>query len=271
MKKYLPYANYLAAACGIAAGLLQKWALSGGADSKGLYPAAHPGWIGYLVVSIAATVALFLMTRHCGKNGSWSANFPCDLKETDNFYLGFAKICFRGAGYALAAVGVGIYSIRLTPGVSTLQAISYWGGFLCAAALLLLSAQCFCRKAPTPLIHLAPCLFFTLQLVLMGKQYGNETQLMVYLPAFVAFGVSALASYELAGFAVADGNRKKSLFLSLTAATLCFAAAVGGQPIFAALGAWHLMSHCSLTEPAEEEPVEEPVEEPKEETEETEL
>lgn len=253
MKKYL---NYIAAAAGIAGALLHRWTLSVGTDANGLYPTAHPGWIGYLLVMAAATAVLFLLTRDCGKNGSWNANFPRfptqDAPNSPRYFFDVAKFFFSGAGYALAALGILLSCKDMTPGTDLLQAIAYWGGLLCGIVMLILCAQFCAGKTPTALLHLLPCLYFALQLFLVGKASSNETQLLRILPQVLAFAFSALASYELAGFSVGIGNRCRSLFWSLCAAVFCFAAVPGGNRFFLALGLWHLLSHCRLTEPASE-------------------
>ncbi len=245
MKKYLPFANYLAAGAGIVASLLYKWALSVGPDSKGLYPAAHPGWIGYLLIIVAVTAAIFCLTRSCGAHPGWAGNFaggPLPI-----------------LGHAAAACGILIYSLPLLQN----DRIGLFCGVLglCSAGALGAMAIALLRKKnPPTLLFLLPCLFFALLLVLFGKQYGSETQLVRYLPQFLAFSASSLACYELAGFGAEAGNRKKSLFWSLTATALCFAAA-SSQWFFAALGLWHLLSHCLLAEPSPEVTVEETIEE----------
>ena len=50
MKKLYPYFNFIVAGFGIAGALLRMWLLSAGTDARGLYPANHPGWIGYLIL-----------------------------------------------------------------------------------------------------------------------------------------------------------------------------------------------------------------------------
>ena len=248
MKKYLPYANYLAAAAGVTAGLLHKWALAAGTDSKGLYPIAHSGWIGYLLIVAAVTAAIFYLTRSCGQHPGWAGNFSGGLLPI--------------LGYAAAACGILVCSLPLLQG-ARLSLICGVVGLCSAGVLLVLSLQLYQKKTPFTIALLIPCLFFALQLVLLGKQYGTETQLMRYLPQFLAFATSCLACYEQIGFGVEAGSRKKSLFWSLSAAALCFAA-MSSQWIFAALGLWHLLGHCSLAEPpavpTEEEPTKEPEE-----------
>lgn len=244
MKKYLPYANYLAAGAGILAALLRQWTLVAGRDEKGLYPAAHPGWIGYLLVMAAAVVVIYLMTRDCGKNGTCQTNFPVGI--------------FPILGQLAAACGIVICCLPLLQG-RLFDLICGILGLCAAGALLMLSWQRFQQRPPFAPAYLLPCLFFAAQLFRLGKQYGTETQLLCFLPQFLACAASALASYELMGCSAEDGSRKKSLFWSLSAAALCFAAVPGASWMYSAVGLWHLLDHCTLSEPAEELPKEETV------------
>lgn len=246
MKKYLPYANYLAAGAGVLAALLRQWTLVAGRDKTGLYPAAHPGWIGYLLVMAAAVVVIYLMTRNCGKNGTCQALFPAGI--------------FPVLGQLAATSGIVVHCLPLLQS-NRMGLICGILGFCAAGALLVLSWQRFQQKPPFAPAYLLPCLFFAMQLFLMGKQYSTETQLLCFLPQFLACAASALASYELMGCSAEDGSRQKSLFWSLSAAALCFAATPGASWMYAAVGLWHLLGHCSLAEPTEELPKEETVEE----------
>ena len=63
MKKHLNLAPFLAAAAGVAGALLRSWLLKAGTDDRGLYPSGHPGWIGYVILSVAMIVGLYLLTR----------------------------------------------------------------------------------------------------------------------------------------------------------------------------------------------------------------
>lgn len=237
MKKYLPFADYLAAGAGILAALLRQWALVAGPDDRGLYPAAHPGWIGYLLVMAAAIAGLCLLTRGCGGRTGWENNFPTGA--------------FPILGQMAAACGIMIYCLPLLQS-NRMELICGILGLCAAGALLVLSWQRFQQKLPFAPAYLLPSLFFALQLFLLGKEYSAETQLLCFLPQFLACAASTLASYELMGFGAEAGNRRKSLFLSLSAAALCFAAAPGAHWMYAAVGLWHLLSHCTLAEPAGE-------------------
>lgn len=243
MKKYLPYVNYVAAGAGVLGGLLRRWALSGGADGRGLYPAGHPGWIGYLALISAALIGIYLITRKCGETPDWAPNFPGGI--------------FPALGHVLAAGGIGLHSVSQLQATETLPLLACWLGFFTAAALLTLAWQCFQGKAPMSMAYLLPCLYFALQLFLLGRVFSTETQLLRFLPQLLAMGASALAGYQLWGFAVGLGSREKSLFWSLSAACLCLSAAPGAHVMYALVGLWHLLSHCALTlapAPSEQSP-----------------
>lgn len=250
MKKYLPYVNYVAAGAGVLGALLRRWVLSVGADGRGLYPAAHPGWVGYLVLISAALIGIYLITRKCDEASDWASNFPGGI--------------FPALGHVLAAGGIGLHSVSQLQATGTLHFLSCWLGFFTAAALLVLAWQHFQRKAPMSMAYLLPCLYFSLQLFLLGRAFSTETQLLRFLPQLLAMGASALASYQLWGFAVGLGSREKGLYWSLSAACLCLSAAPDAHVMYALVGLWHLLSHCALTlAPA---PLEQSPETPAEET-----
>lgn len=254
MKKTFAFSSLFAAAAGILGALLRQWHLSAGVDDRGLFPAAHPGWIGYVVLSLAAVAALWLVTRQAEAATGWKRNFPHDLSDRSSprFYWNFAKAAFRAAGYALAAAGIASYTNSALPGTDILHTVAYWGGFACAVALLILSVQLIMGKTPTAILFLIPCVYFAVLLFKTSHQFRGEPELMRFLPQAAALAFSALSTYQLWGFAVGWGDRRKSLFWSLSAGMLCLAALPGAQPMYGALGLWHLLAHCALTLPPEE-------------------
>ena len=240
MKKIHPFTTYIIAAAGTLSALLRAWLLSAGTDRKGLYPAAHIGWIGYVVLSLAVLAGAFFLSRTFESESGWQRNFP-------------RPHIFRSAGYAIAASGVLLYGLTLSTGADLIQTALYWGSFLCGAALLMLAAQIFCGKTPSALAYPVICLYFALLLFTFGKDFGAEPEMLRFLPQLFAVAASALAAYQLWGFSVQMGNRQKSLFWSWCAAYFCLAAAPGNHMVFIALGLWHLLSHPVLSLPPVEE------------------
>ena len=264
MKKLLPFAPFLAAGAGVAGALLRRWMLTAGTDLKGLYPAAHPGWIGYLVLTAAAILAFWLLTRS-----------PEDApKPLDNFYLAFSSKALTAAVHLLAAIGIALHATR---GSGLLQTVTYFLALACAGGLTVLGLQIFSGKAPTGTVYLLPCVFFAMQLFVLGRQCGDETQLSLFMPQSLAIAASSLAGYRLWGAAIGCDDRRKRLFWSLTAGFLCLAAAPGAHVMYAAVGLWHLAGYRilpppetaaeteeaseAITEEATEEPIEEHTEE----------
>ena len=241
MKKIYSYANYFVAAAGVLSALLRAWVFSTGTDFNGLYPGGHPGWIGYVVITLALLAGLVLLSRTEEQDSTWQRNFP-------------RPTILQGAGYALAGVGVLVYGLSLSANADLLQQASYWSCFLCGAALLMLSAQAFFHKPPVALAYPVICLYFALQVFVIGKDFGAEPELLRFLPQLFAVAASALAAYQLWGFSVGMGNRQKSLFWSWCAAYFCLAAAPGNHIVFITLGLWHLLSHPVLHLPPVEEP-----------------
>ena len=249
MKKLIPYASYIALGAGVLGAGLQWWALSAGADEKGLYPAAHPGWIGYLLVMGAALILFFLLVRT-------SEQAPGTEGSACRSYSAF---------YHLAtAIAIGAYCVPMLRSRG-LELISAVIGLCATGALILLFCQQLQKKPPFAPAHLVVCLFFAVQFFLLSKQNNTETQLFLFLPQLFACAAAALASYERMGIAAGDGNPKKARFWSLAAGMLCLAATPGARLMYAAVAVSYLLEYCPSCAPIEEAS-EEAVEEANEDT-----
>jgi hypothetical protein len=210
-----------------------------------LYPSGHPGWIGYMVLSIAVIVGLYLLTREAEDAPTWHRNFPTAFPA--------AGIC--AAGYALAAVGIFLFG-KNSAGATMIHTIVYWCGFACIGALLLISLQLLLGKKPFPAAFPIPCIYFAALMFLVSQQFRGEPELLRYLPQVAALACCVLASYHLWGFAAGCGNRKTSLFWSFSAFYFCFAAAPGNALVYPLTGLWQLLSHCAAILPPVELPAE---------------
>jgi hypothetical protein len=243
MKKYLKLSPFCAAAAGVLGALLRSWLLHAGTDERGLYPSGHPGWIGYAVLSVAMVAAFWLLTREAEQEPAWLRNFSND----------FPRPAITGAGYALAAVGIGLHTRTLLPGPNIINLFTYWCGFACVAALLVTGVLIFIGKKPFSMIFAVPCVYFAALMFLVSQQFRGEPELLRYLPQVVALACCALAGYQLWGFAADCGNRSASLFWSFCAIYFCLAAAPGNSVLYPLLGLWQLLSHCAPILPAEAE------------------
>ena len=245
MKKHLNLAPFLAAAAGVAGALLRSWLLKAGTDDRGLYPSGHPGWIGYVILSVAMIVGLYLLTREAEAAPTWHRNFPNTFPA--------AGIC--AAGYALAAVSIFLFG-KTSTGSTLIRTIVYWGSFACIGALLFISLQLLLGKKPLPGVFPIPCIYFAALMFLESQQFRGEPELLRYLPQVAALACCTLASYQLWGFAADCGNRKTSLFWSCCAIYFCLAAAPGNTLLYPLVGLWQLLSHCAAILPPVEAPAE---------------
>ncbi len=232
MKKFFPFAHYLALILGAAAITLRLIMLLGGTDERDLYPVNHPAWIALCLLAVAATVFFLLVSRHTEAKRSYRQNFPASMPGA----LG----CLAG-GAAIAVTGVADLpdSLSFVTGASSLLA----GAALLYGGWLRLKG----RKAPF-WVHMLPCLYFALRVFTMGRILGAEPEISRYLFRFLAVLAILMAAYQLWGFDVGLGHRNKSLFWSLTATFLSMAAIPGSPDRLLYLGAslWLITNLCSL-------------------------
>lgn len=228
MRKYLRYGNLIALGAGALGMLLSAWMFGVGVDEKGLYPANHPAWILLGILTAAVAVVCWLMSRQAGPNRNFRQNFPCSI-------LG-------ACGYALAAVGL------LSGGTDTLTNGNTLGlatGVVGIVAGIPLVWAAICRlrgqRCNLP-VHTLPCFFFTLQLFVLGQQFGAEPEMCRYLYRFWAAATMVPACYLLWSFDVNLGKRPDCIFWCLVAGYSNLVAAVGSGQWLLHLGvaAWML-------------------------------
>ncbi len=227
MKKYLPFAHYIAAGLGGIALALRLWMLSGGTDDRGLYP-DHFTWPLVCIISLGAVVFFWLLSRQADPVRPYRENFPASI-------LGAAG--HLAAALALAITGLGLFGSALLSAILAL---------LAAAALALGGYLRYLGKRPPCLVHAVPTAFFALQLFTLGKDVGAEPETHLFLFPFLATVALMLASYQLWGIDVKEGNRQKSLFWSLTAGYLCLVAIPSSGLLYLGCGLWMLTNLCSL-------------------------
>lgn len=241
MKKCKPFLPHIAAIGGVLAACLRQWTLSGGVDEKALYPAAHPGWIGYLVLSAAMALLFLFVSR--------TESEPAPECKKVGLALHF-----------LAAIGIFAYSLSSIDPTDLFQLIVSGFGFVSAAAMLLGLVQQWKKQTLSALTYALPCLYFVLLMFQSNLIYGGEPEMIRFLPQFLAMVTAALACYQLWGKAVGLDNEKNRLFWQCLAGYLCIATLPGSHIMYAFVGAWLLVGAFQM--PATEEvPPEAPVQE----------
>ena len=247
MMKCLRYARYVVLGAGGIGLLLRLWLLQVGTDARGLYPAGHVSQILLLLMTLA-TLVFLLLTRSTGTGGHFASNFP--------------KSVLTAAGNWVTALMLLWVNLPLLTDMSdVLGCIGGIFGLLAALALVIVGWHRLKGKQPGAPVHVLPCLYFLVLTFQMARQFGAEPELIRFLPQFLAVAASALAGYQLWGFDVGAGNRRKSLFWSFTAGYFSLVAIPGGGLLYGALAVWHLTGHCALhgqtikvAEPDDQEP-----------------
>lgn len=238
MKKYLLMADRLIMAAGGAGMLLRLWLQLVGPDEKGLMPAAHISWILLLVLSAIAAVGIFLLAGYAGRNRSYRSNFPASAPAAIGCAVGAVCVAWSAVNTLLGSDG-------------TLQIVCGLAGIAAAVALGLWG---WCRHKnirPHSVTFGILCLFFGIRVFLLGRQWGDDPELLRYLFGFLATVSAMLASYQLWGFSVDLGNRSASLLWSLLAIFLC-CCAIGENTdplLYAGVAVWMLTNLCPLKNP----------------------
>ena len=230
MKKLLSYADILVAVCGIGGAALRAWMLSDGTDSKGLYPAFHPGWVGLLMLTAAVFAFLWFVSRQEGP-------------------IHPGKPVFHGVGAFVAAAALAQFGFTRLE--STLPIVQI-AGVLCLAAgvsLALWGVATVQGRKPYALSHALPCLAFALLMFLEARGASRTTELSRYVLQLAAYAATAIAFYQQWGMDVKAGDGSKCLFWRLCALYLCLIAAPGENPLlFSGVAIYHLLGNRNVGE-----------------------
>ena len=212
MKKLLQNADLLVLASGSVAMLLQLWIRWDGTDQRGLYPAAHPGWILSWILTAAMAAVIWLMVRHAGTHRGYRSNFPASLPAA--------------IGCVIAAIPMVLTGFRLVQNSAML--LDTLSGLVAVLSGIAFLVAAYCRyrgKRPSSLCYLFPCAFLGLYVFYLGRVSGGEPEPIRYLFPFLTTLSLIPAIYQLWGFSVAAGNRRKCLFWGLFSAYLCILSA----------------------------------------------
>lgn len=206
---------------------LCSWLYGAGTDAKGLLDSGHIA--NYLLwpVCIAAPLLLFWQTRQIRSRGRYGDRFPADR--------------VGAVGYWIGAVGIlvtGFADLMKQPDL--LGVLSGVLGLLCFPALLLGGWYRLNGSRPSFVIHVVPCLHFTLRLLCQYRLWSADPQLQDYCFQLLAGMGLMLFSYHRAAF---DVNMGKYRFYVLTGLLTVFFCCVAlptstEKLFFSASGIW---------------------------------
>ena len=228
MKKLLRYANLIALVAGIVGMLLVFWLYAGGTNEQGLYPGHHAGWIMAGIVTTAFVIFAWFLANRAGNSRSYRQNFPFSTAAIIGNAV--AAISLLLSGYQALSMGklLGLLS----------GALGILGGIA-----MIWAAVCRLRGLRNTLpVHMFPCLYFALQLFVVGQQYGSEPEMCRYLYRFWATICMVPACYWLWSFDVGMGKRTNCLFWCLVAGYCNLVAAAGNSQwlMHLSMAAWML-------------------------------
>jgi hypothetical protein len=230
--KYLPIFVSFAAVLGF---VLRLFALAGGTDAEGLYALSPVIWVLLWIITAAVPVMIILMTRSLTEPVKYNKNFPASLVSAIGSLL-------AGVGFALAGLESLLHSA---------DTFTFLSGILGLASAVFMALVAYARlkgNKPFPFCHLCVCLFFALRTFSQSRMWGNEPQIGLFIFAFLAQICAMLAAYQLSAFDLELGNRRSSLFWSLSATYLSLVALPSSDDLlfFGCIAVWLLTNLCSL-------------------------
>lgn len=248
MNKYLQakFLPLIVLAASVPAVLLRIITIIPGPDRDGLYADRPVCWTLLWVVTLAVIAVIFLVSRQLKTPGRYPDNFPKSIP---------GAIGCAAAALAVLVAGIQGLLASLAPqspsALINLPLLGILTGLLgmVSAACLGFTAICrFTGKKTHFLTHAIPCLYFALRLFDCCRIWSNETQTGVFLFQFLTSVCIMLATYQLCCFDVNLGNRKSSLFWSLSGVYFCLLALPMGDDLlfYACAGLWLATNLCSL-------------------------
>lgn len=249
--KFLPLLVLLFSTLGF---LLRLQTFGNGPDAEGLYAPQPTAWWLLTLVTLAMMAVLILTVLRLKVNGGFDKHFPP------------SKLATFGCCFAL--VGLIGSALSLSQYQDTLSFLTCVAGLIASAAMGVIAFARYRGIPPYFLCHPAVCVYLGLRIFIMGKQWGNESQIGLFLFPLLALVFVMLASYHLATFDVDLGQRKPSIFWSMGGAYLCLVSLADRTDplLYAGLAVWLLTNHCNLHPLREKKPQLEELEEPKEST-----
>ena len=194
MKKLLRFADCLVLLAAIIGCLLRIWLQNAITESSILVSVGtHPAWILLCVFSGLTAVFIWLMTRHAGE---------------------------ANRSIALGYTGI----MDLLEAEELLEQVQAVTAMLSAVMLATAGIERFRGARPVFFLHMIPCVYLALRMLLLGREFGADPHLPDFLFTFLASVSLIPAFYWLWAFDVKMGSRKQSLFWSLLAAYFCMIA-----------------------------------------------
>lgn len=224
---------------GLLALLLRQLMAASAIDGKGLLISGHPLWIGLLVLTAAAALALLLGTRTIQGPDTYRDSFPDSMLAA----LGCVPVLITAMRDASQHYQTGTMAADL---IGTLTAMIGALVAVAAAISFLIAALCRLTRKQVPfLCHGLICVHFALKMLALYQTWSFDPQVHDYCFQLFACIALTLTAYQLAAFDAGKGSHRALWFWGLAAVYLSFACLDSGL-FYAAGGSWALTNLSSL-------------------------
>lgn len=220
---------------GLVGFLLRLWTLGSGPDAEALYQPQPVAWVLLWAVSILLLVIIHRQSRRLKVDGTHEECYPASITAA--------------IGNLLAAVGILVPALgMITGGTDLLATLGGILGVLSTVCLIPVAVDRYQGKQPWFGLHFPPCLFLALRIFDSCREWSGHSQLGVFLIPFLALIFLLLAAHQKTTFDVDMGQRKKSVFWSLSSAYLCLVALADQENMlfFGCMAIWMITDLCSL-------------------------
>ncbi len=229
---------FLITAAGAAAGfLLRRWQLGSAYDEAGLMVSGQAStWVLGIACALL-TVFLIGICRRLEPRCTYLESFSSGKPEMA-VSLTAAALLLAGNALALSAAprGAGL-------------AVSFFG-ILSALCMAATAVQRFRGVVPSAVLHIAPCLYLVIKLIVDFKRWSVDPAVLDYCYELFAAIAAMCAVYHLGGFCFDKGRRRISAFwcmaclvfsaVSLADGGLSHGLLIGGLGLWAAVNGWQL-------------------------------
>ena len=222
----------------IAGFFLRRWQLQSAFDQDGLVLRGSAATWALGTLCLVWTVGLAVFARGLERRSGYEESFSSGLPE---MLLSVGAAATVLVGSALEVAG-GVRGLDL--------AVQFLG--VCSALCILVTAlRRYRGVVPPAAVHILPCLYLVLKLIVDFKQWSVDPAVLDYCYELFAAIAAMCAVYHLGGFCFGKGGRRISVFWCLTC--LVFTAVsladgglthtllFGGMGLWAAVNGWQLL------------------------------
>lgn len=183
--------------------MLRCWQLNQGADITGRLRAGHPSGMVLAVFSAAAVAALALLSRRLTPRSGYAETFSSSV----------SALAVSAAAALLLAFSA-VLPVMADP--SGIQLLIGALGLLAGLCVAVTAAQRFRGVIPPLAIHVLPCVYLAVRLIIVFKRWSVDPVVQDYCYDLFASIAAMCAAYHLGGFCLDKGQRRMSAFWCLT-------------------------------------------------------